>query len=151
MWLNVRTLIAHLYTMARLTNVLTELDFFANVCGIVHGDISINNIIIVRLLLGILAADSNNESLPSQGTSNSDIEGGTSPPAATAATTAGIDMLNKSESEWSEDPCTLEDGFPYPLPSGGAVIDFDYSREVNTPSLMTSVRNFFIQNSNDIC
>ena len=79
-------------------------------CGLVHGDVSINNILIVRLLPNIVAA------MPPGMGSNLDNE--------------TVDLPSV--------PCTQE-GLSIPLLTGGSLIDFDYSREKDISSVRTSV------------
>lgn len=100
-----------------LMNISTELDFISNTCGLVHGDVSINNLVIVRLLPNILS------SIPSV-TSGSDE-----------------DKDKDAEMDWDV-PCANE-GLAFPLQSGGSLIDFDYSCAKDILSVKASVSSIF--------
>lgn len=47
---------ANLCISVSLTNLSTELEFISDRCDIVHGNVSMNNVVIVRLLPNILAS-----------------------------------------------------------------------------------------------
>lgn len=103
-----------------LTRLSTELDFISNTCGLVHGDVSINNIVIVRLLPNIFS---------------------TIPP--------GPESEMDSEDELvvvalPDKPCTKEGLLERNLKSGGSIIDFDYSRAKDTTSARTSVSLYLL-------
>ncbi|KJA13936.1 hypothetical protein HYPSUDRAFT_150995 [Hypholoma sublateritium FD-334 SS-4] len=94
-------------------DIANQLDFIANRCGLVHGDVSMNNILIVRLLPNIIAA------MPPGPGLNPDVKDAL----------ANVVLPNA--------PCTNE-GLSLALPTGGSLIDFDYSREKDIPSAKTS-------------
>ena len=120
----------------------------------VHADVSLTNVILVWFTANVLLAapgssvfaSSPNSSAPplSQSSSvpiSSQSSSGAPLARVTAAgTTAATDTCAET---WLEKPCTAEDGYAGHLESGGALIDFDYSREVNKPTSRTSVCSIF--------
>ncbi|KAF9482353.1 hypothetical protein BDN70DRAFT_801610 [Pholiota conissans] len=92
-----------------MIDAVDQLKFIHDECGLVHGDISMNNIVIVRFLPNILAA------LP--------------PPLPEPLSFPASHQIT---------PCH-KDGFPHVLKSGGSVIDFDYARASGTPAAEVSM------------
>lgn len=128
-----------------------ELEFLHDKCGLVHGDISISNVVIVRFLPSILAAsdaamhqlsttaDEQLADAPLSGSSS-----GNSPTTTTVNPGIGNSLSFGTEDNglipWETVLPSTDIGFPHSLGSGGSVIDFDYSRPKNTISAKTSVR-----------
>ncbi|KAF9473244.1 hypothetical protein BDN70DRAFT_789678, partial [Pholiota conissans] len=94
-----------------LLDIVDQLKFLNENCGLVHGDVSMNNIVIVRFLPNILAA-SPAFSLPA---------------AATQPLSQAVAIR----------PCTMN-GLPFDVSSGGSIIDFDYTRAKNVLTTKTS-------------
>lgn len=119
-------------------------------CGLVHGDISINNVVIIRFLPNILAVSLMSSSSSSNATvapllsptAGQQLVDSASSSSEISPTTAMITHLDIKENQpilWKNlQPCT-ENGFLHQLASGGSVIDFDYSHASNTLSAKTSV------------
>ena len=127
-----------------------ELDFLHDNCGLVHGDISINNLIIVRFLPSILAAsdaamrqpsttagEQLADALPFE-SSSGDSPTTTTVPGITDSLSFGSE--NGALIPWEGVRPSTDTGLPHSLGSGGSVIDFDYLRSKNTVSAHTSVR-----------
>jgi len=127
-----------------------ELEFLHNKCGLVHGDISISNIVLVRFLPSILAASDATMHQPSTtaGEQLADAPPSESSSGNSPTTTTVNPGIRNSLSFGTEDnglrcwemvqPST-DTGFPHNLGSGGSVIDFDYSHPKHTISAKTSV------------
>jgi hypothetical protein len=128
-----------------------ELEFLHDKCGLVHGDISISNVVIVRFLPSILAASDAAMYQPSTTTGEqladappSESSSGNSP--TTTTVNPGIENSLSFGTEdnglrcWETVQPSTDTGFPHSLGSGGSVIDFDYSRPKHTISAKTSVR-----------
>jgi hypothetical protein len=134
------------HSVIQLLNA-SELDFLNDKCDLVHGDISINNIVIVRFLPSILAASNTSDvatmHLPSP-TAGEQLADSLPSSLAEPPITDTVDLSFVNEGNcmmsWEMvQPCT-NIGFLHSLGSGGSVIDFDYSRPRNTLSATTSVR-----------
>ncbi|KJA19870.1 hypothetical protein HYPSUDRAFT_143273 [Hypholoma sublateritium FD-334 SS-4] len=98
-----------------LVDVLDQLKFLNDKCGLVHGDVSLYNVTIVRFLRQILAA---------------------SPPIQLKQ--ANTDAPQGSTVIWEEGEACPPTGLVYELASGGSLIDYDYTREKNKPDSTTS-------------
>ena len=119
------------------------LEFFHNKCDIVHGDISINNIVIVRFLPAIVSALQSDFLMSLAGT---DVTANAVPPCqpATGGDEAGsvssslVDATATAIDGSSQPPLPPTSGAKKFLPSspesGGSVIDFDCSGATNTLS-----------------
>lgn len=133
---------------------LTELKFMDDKCELVHGDVSINNIIIVRFLPNILAASS----VQSLKVASSVLESSTTGQVSADSTLSSSDSLSISPQlsklftslnpnavegyqpiSWDTKKAWSSNGLPYNLSSGGSVIDYDYAHEKNTLQSTTSV------------
>ncbi|KIJ90160.1 hypothetical protein K443DRAFT_47013, partial [Laccaria amethystina LaAM-08-1] len=95
-----------------LIDIVDQLEFLHDKCGLVHGDISISNVVIrMPLSLG------HHQGIPL-------------PPLQSTQVSEILCHLTVLPS--------TDIGFPHSLGSGGSVIDFDYSRLKNTISAKTS-------------
>ncbi len=136
-----------------------ELKFLNDKCGLVHGDVSLFNVTIVRFLRRILAASP----LMQSKQASTDAAQGT--PSSSSSATQATDQVDTEANEllsllfkslnadegsqkvvWEDDKACPSTGLTYELASGGSLIDFDYTREKNKPDSTTSVRltlNFY--------
>jgi hypothetical protein len=131
---------------------LIDLQFFNDKCDLLHGDISISNIVIVRFLPSILAASLHHSSsastaahlpTPITGQQGESFTPSTATPSIGLSSQSVVSISDIESNQpvlWETvRPCT-ESGLPYNLNSGGSVIDFDYSRPKTAVSTQTSVR-----------
>ena len=112
-----------------------ELIFLDENCGFLHGDISINNLIIVRFLPSIFAAledpidKENNDATTTTSTSVSAV--------------VATNTVSPDEKELVSVPdlpsCVPEEGFCGNMPSGSAIIDFDYGHATGQASAQVSI------------
>ena len=145
--------------------MLVELNFMNDKCQLVHSDISITNIMIIRpdslpdlvilptssdsSLLCIAEQQSADSSSSSSSSNSSSVSLVTDPqgsvssansdllPIPSEAVPSGVVAPNTVPWDTMK-PCDKE-GLPYDLPSGGGVIDFDYSHANNLSSTKRSV------------
>ncbi|KJA18090.1 hypothetical protein HYPSUDRAFT_45677 [Hypholoma sublateritium FD-334 SS-4] len=131
-----------------LIDVVDRLEFFHDKCGVIHGDVSINNIVIVRFLPAILSAfqpDSSllspastshtqaNEQTPCQPTASEQVVG--SLPSSLVGSSATAINTSTGVHQPSLPAASNSKKVPLSSPeSGGSVIDFDYSCATNTLS-----------------
>ena len=138
-----------------------ELKFLNDKCGLVHGDVSLYNVTIVRFLRRILAASppiqskQANTDAPQGSTvdpnSTSSLSSSTIPSATQANDPLSLlfASLNANAGSqqviWEEGEACPPTGLVYELASGGSLIDYDYTREKNKPDSTTSVRLTLLQ------
>ena len=129
--------------------MLIELDFLHDKCGLVHGDISMSNLVIVRFLPSILAASDAAMHQPSTTAGEQLVDAppesssGNFPTTTTVNPSIGNYLSFGSQDNvlipWETVRPSADTGFPHSLGSGGSLIDFDYSHPKNTTSAQTSV------------
>lgn len=130
--------------LCSIAECIIDLTFLNKSCGLVHGNISINNVTIVRFLPNILSVLST-DSIASL--SNATIGHPPSP-------TASQQLLNPPSStmamhldnvDWEKlKPC-MENGLPFDLKASRSIINFDYACANNTISanMLVSTSNIF--------
>ena len=106
------------------SNYFPGLDFLHNKCKLVHGDLSINNIVIFR-----------DPSVQSHTKAPAHRKGS----AQVSSTSTRVTRNTTRQQQALLAPAPLT-GIDDNLPVVGTVIDYDYSRAVNTPLDKTSVR-----------
>lgn len=137
-------------------------------CQLVHGDVSINNIMIIRSLPNIVTlptssgSGSSSESLESLPIAEQQLADSSSSSSSSSSSVSLVDPQGSVSSKNPDiSPISLEvvplgavapntvpwdimrpcdkEGLLYDLPSGGGVIDFDYSHANNLSSTKRSV------------